>query len=141
MIILDVHNNSDININDKAVENLINLVLNKYGLSNGKINLIITSDKILREMKKNYFNQNYFTDVIAFNIEENPFEGEIYISHQRVKENAIKYKQNFQEELKRVIIHGVLHLCGKEDSTKKEKSEMTSLEDLFIKSFGKKLLD
>ena len=141
MIILDLHNNSDININDKAVENLINLVLNKYGLSNGKINLIITSDKILREMKKNYFNQNYFTDVIAFNIEENPFEGEIYISHQRVKENAIKYKQNFQEELKRVIIHGVLHLCGKEDSTKKEKSEMTSLEDLFIKSFGKKLLD
>ena len=141
MIILDVHNNSDININDKAVENLINLVLNKYGLSNGKINLIITSDKILREMKKNYFNQNYFTDVIAFNIEENPFEGEIYISHQRVKENAIKYKQNFQEELKRVIIHGVLHLCGKEDSTKKEKSEMTSLEDLFLKSFSKKLLD
>ena len=140
MIILDLHNNSDININDNAVENLINLVLNKYGLSNGKINLIITSDKILREMKKRYFNQNYFTDIIAFNIEENPFEGEIYISHQRVKENAIKYKQNFQKELKRVIIHGVLHLCGKEASTKKEKSEMTLLEDLFLKSFDEKLL-
>ena len=74
-----------------------------------------------------------FTDVIAFNLEEDPFEGEIYISYQRVKDNASDYNQTFDNEMKRVLIHGLLHLCGLRDSTDNEKKRMTSMENIFIK--------
>ena len=97
-------------------------------------------DNALRLMKKEYFNQDLYTDVIAFNIEEDPFEGEIYISHQRVKENAEKYKQSFHRELKRVIIHGALHLCGYDDQTSEEKSVMTSMEENYLVKFNGKIL-
>ena len=85
-------------------------------------------------MKKEYFKQDYYTDVIAFNIQKDPFEGEIYISHDRIKDNAIKYNQTFEKEMKRVIIHGVLHLCGEKDEMDNEKLKMKSLEDFYLKN-------
>ena len=67
----------------------------------------MTDDDTLRLMKKEYFNQDLYTDVIAFNIDDDPFEGEIYISHDRIKDNAKKFNQSFEDELKRILIHGV----------------------------------
>ena len=75
------------------------------------------------------FNKNKFTDVITFNLEEEGklIEGEIYISFERIKENATLYKQEIEEEFERIIIHGLLHLLGYKDKTKNEK-EIGTLE-------------
>ena len=91
-------------------------------------------------MKKEYFNQDLYTDVIAFNIDHNPFEGEIYISHDRIKDNAKKFNQSFEDELKRILIHGSLHLCGYDDQTPQDKSEMTSLEENYLEKFKEPIL-
>ena len=141
MISINLYNNTDLLINQEFTQNLINAILKDYDLTCGEINLIITDDESLRKMKNEYFNQNYYTDVIAFNIEDNPFEGEIYISHERVKDNAIKYNQTFEKEIKRVIIHGTLHLCGEEDKTDAQKLKMRSLENSYLKENKFNLID
>ena len=133
MISVSLHNQSDISFNQKSINHLSNLVLNEYGNEIGEINIIILDDDTLRKMKKRYFKEDVFTDVISFNLDDNPFEGEIYISFDRVIENAQSFSHDFEDEFKRVLIHGLLHLCGFEDSTSDLKIEMTRLEDRFIK--------
>ena len=140
MISINLHNESDIAVDDDSIRELVALVFSANGHQSATIEIIITDDNTLRLMKKEYFNQDLYTDVIAFNIEEDPFEGEIYISHQRVKENAEEYKQSFHRELKRVIIHGALHLCGYNDQTSEEKSIMTSMEENYLVKFNGKIL-
>jgi len=135
MIEINLYNNSILSIDRHPIQNLSNLVLNDHGYLSGKINIIITDDESLREMKLEFFNEDVFTDVIAFNLEQDPFEGEIYISSDRVEDNAKIYKQRFEDELKRVIIHGLLHLCGHKDSTSSEKENMNLLEDKFLSQF------
>ena len=135
MIDINLYNNSILSIDRDSIQNLSNLVLNNHGYLSGKINIIITDDESLREMKLEFFNEDVFTDVIAFNLEQDPFEGEIYISSDRVEDNAKIYKQRFEDELKRVIIHGLLHLCGHKDSTTSEKENMNLLEDKFLSQF------
>ena len=85
-------------------------------------------------MKKKYFNVNQYTDVIAFNLEDNKdsLEGEIYISITDVKEYSKLFAESFNKEFKRVIIHGVLHLIGYNDSTEKEIELIHSLEDKYL---------
>ena len=133
MILIHIHNNFDLSIDPQSAQNLINIIFKDYEIIHGEINLIITDDESLRKMKKEYFKQDYYTDVIAFNIQNNPFEGEIYVSYDRIKDNAIKYNQTFEKEMKRVIIHGVLHLCGEKDEMDNEKLKMKSLEDFYLK--------
>ena len=140
MISINLYNESDIEVDDDSIRELVALVFSANGHQSAMVDIIITDDNTLRLMKKEYFNQELYTDVIAFNIEEDPFEGEIYISHQRVKENAEKYKQSFHRELKRVIIHGALHLCGYNDQTSEEKSIMTSMEENYLVKFNGKIL-
>ena len=81
------------------------------------ISIILSNDNKLQQLKKQYFHQDVLTDVITFNLEDegDPIEGEIYISLTRVSENARKYKQEIGRELKRIIIHGCLHLLGYDD--------------------------
>ena len=140
MISINLHNESDIEVDDDSIRDLVALVLSANSHQSATVNIIIMDDNALRLMKKEYFNQDLYTDVIAFNIEEDPFEGEIYISHERVKENAEKYKQSFHRELKRVIIHGALHLCGYDDKTSEDKSVMTSMEENYLVKFNGKIL-
>lgn len=79
---------------------------------------------------------DYFTDIITFQYEEgSTISGDIYISVDRVRENAVTYNQSFKQELRRVMIHGVLHLVGYRDKTKAEKSEMRAKEDEFMEMF------
>ena len=141
MIETALHNNSNLLINNDSISDLTSLILSNYGHSSAKINIIITDDETLRKMKKEYFDQDLFTDVIAFNIEENPFEGEIYISYHRVKDNATKFNQTFQNEFKRVLIHGLLHLCGHKDATNKEKTKMSLTEDSFLAQFKNSVIE
>ena len=98
------------------------------------INIIFRNDESMRLLKKKYFNQDYYTDVITFNLEdpEDLIEGEIYIGINQVYKNSIKFNCDINNELKRIFIHGLLHLIGYNDQTKKDKQNMTNLEDKYI---------
>ena len=140
MISVDLHNKSNVELNQESIRGLLELVLSDNRHQSADINIIITDDDSLRLMKKEYFNQDVYTDIIAFNIDEDPFEGELYISHDRVSDNAKKFNQTFEGELKRILIHGTLHLCGFDDQTKEDKSKMTSMEEDYLKKFSEKIL-
>ena len=140
MISVDLHNKSNIDLDQESIRGLLELVLSDNKHQAAEINIIITDDDSLRLMKKEYFNQDVYTDIIAFNIDEDPFEGELYISHDRVSDNAKKFDQTFEGELKRILIHGTLHLCGFDDQTKEDKLKMTSMEESYLKKFSGKIL-
>ena len=113
-------------------------ILSDKNILNGVITIIMSEDEMLRKFKLNFFNQDVLTDVIAFNLEDKgkPIEGEIYISLNRVKENAEEFNEEFINELKRVMIHGCLHLIGFDDGTNEEKKEMTYLENKYLDYMG-----
>ncbi len=102
----------------------------------GQLNFVFTGDKQLLQTNIQFLNHNTYTDIITFdNCEGNTVNGDIVISVERVKENAEKFAVNFDEELKRVIIHGILHLCGYKDKTKKHAEEMRKKENWALKKF------
>jgi len=140
MISVDLHNKSNIDLDQESIRGLLELVLSDNKHQTAEINIIITDDDSLRLMKKEYFNQDVYTDIIAFNIDEDPFEGELYISHDRVSDNAKKFDQTFEGELKRILIHGTLHLCGFDDQTQEDKLKMTSMEENYLKKFSGNIL-
>ena len=118
----------------KEVRNLIEKVIRKGNKVPGDLNFIITNDKIVRKLNIEYLDHDYFTDVIAFDYSENVvLNGEVYISIDTVKKNAVKYKVSLNSEIIRVIIHGTLHLCGIDDKSSEEKNIMRELEDKWIK--------
>tara|TARA_Y100001978_G_scaffold48686_1_gene43826 strand:+ start:1303 stop:1737 length:435 start_codon:yes stop_codon:yes gene_type:complete len=135
-IFIDDKYKDSISINDKCFNDLIKKICSQNSNCNYSINYILSNDFKLNDLKKKYFNENVFTDVIAFNLEEpgQSIDGEVYVSIDRVKENAIKFHQNFKSELLRVIIHGTLHLLGYDDKNEKEKLRMTALENKYIKN-------
>ncbi len=99
------------------------------------LNFIFTNDDYLLEINKKYLKHNYYTDVITFDyVEENNVSGDIFISIDRIKENAKMYNVDFIDELNRIIIHGVLHLLGYKDKLEIEKLEMTQKENFYLKS-------
>jgi len=114
----------------KILENLFE----NQKISEAKISIILSNKFLLNKLKKNYFNVDQFTDVIAFNLEDEneSIDGEIYISIDDVLNNADKYEQSFNLEFKRVLIHGALHLLGFEDNTDEKKSIMTKLENKYM---------
>ncbi len=101
------------------------------------LNYIFCSDDYLIQLNKQFLKHNTFTDIITFNLseKEDMIKGEIYISTERVAENAKNFKSSYSNELHRVIIHGVLHLCGFEDKSKKEKEQMRLLENENLKLY------
>lgn len=108
----------------------------KYKIS--ELNYIFCSDRYLKKINKHYLNHDYFTDIITFPSSEagdKNIRGDIFISIERVKENAGVYGVSFVDELHRVMVHGLLHLCGYKDKTTREISKMRSKEDFFLKKF------
>jgi rRNA maturation RNase YbeY len=112
----------------------IKQVAEKYHKRVGEVAYIFCSDKKIFELNTEYLFHDYFTDVITFDYSTNELiSGDIFISTETVRSNAEKYKVKFDEELYRVIIHGVLHLCGVKDKTKEEKKEMRIHENEALK--------
>ena len=121
-------------LNESKISKIINTIFKNEKILFEKLNIILEDDEYLRSLKKQYFNQNFYTDVIAFNLSDSgfPIDGEIYISLPRIIDNANKYDSNLNNEFKRIIIHGLLHLCGYNDKTVSDKKNMTNLEDQYI---------
>jgi len=95
---------------------------------------VFTSDEYLLKINQDFLKHDYFTDVITFTLsaEKNKIEGEVYISIDRVKENAKQLATDFSSELHRVMIHGALHLCGHKDKLKKDQFRMRKLEEKYL---------
>ncbi|HPW97143.1 MAG TPA: rRNA maturation RNase YbeY [Flavobacterium sp.] len=111
-------------------------VINSENKILGEVNYIFCDDDYLLEINKQYLNHDYFTDIISFDYTEgNLISGDIFISIDRVKENANDFKVSFEDELKRVIIHGILHYCGYKDKSLADEKMMRSKEEEKIKMF------
>lgn len=123
--------------------NLFAWIKNVVSRENKNINYIsfsICSDEYLLKINQEALNHDYYTDIITFELNEKgePIEGDIYISLDRVKENAKINHINYKAELNRVIIHGVLHLCDYKDKSKKEQLEMREKENYYLNLLVKK---
>jgi rRNA maturation RNase YbeY len=102
------------------------------------INFIFTNDKTIHRINKKYLGHNFLTDIITFELSGKgaPVIAEIYISCDRVKENATIHKTRFNEELHRVVFHGILHLCGYRDKTSRQKRIMRAKESDYLSKYS-----
>ena len=129
--------------NEEAIKELAQSVLLSNNYNNVNLSIILSNRVYLNKLKKKYLDLDYYTDVIAFNLSDNNdcLEGEIYISIDDVKENAMIFKQSYNNELKRIIVHGVLHLIGYDDTSEKEIEIMKELENKYIDKFKENILE
>lgn len=118
------------------LKSFIETLFRKEGRSLDSLNYIFCTDKKLLEINRQYLQHDFYTDIISFDLSaDKVVTGEIYISIDRVKENARNLGVSFRSELHRVIFHGALHLCGYKDKKKEEISEMRRREDYWLKKY------
>ena len=123
--------------NQIIIQSFCDKVFNFNKINNVKVAFVFCSDNFLLKLKKKYFNKNQYTDVITFQMNEDSdknIEGEIYISLDRALENSKVFKEPYEKEVMRLVIHGCLHLIGFDDHSFKEKQNMTKMEDKFLAS-------
>ena len=107
-------------------------VAKKEGKKVSSVDYIFVDDHALLEMNKLSLHHDFFTDILTFPYQSNPLIGEIYISVDRIREHAAEYGVSFSHELHRVMVHGLLHLCGYTDTSPKKKKKMTEKEDFYL---------
>ena len=112
------------------------IIHEKFILS--KINVIFCSDSYLLTLNKKHLDHNYYTDILTFDYRTNPKEiyGDLFISQERVIENASSFTVSLDNELLRVVVHGLLHLFGYSDKSKKGKKLMQSMEDFYLSLYS-----
>ncbi len=117
-------------IDEEGLRPWISKVIVSENKNEGEINFIICDDSYLLKINQDFLNHDTYTDIISFdNGVGNQLNGDIFVSVERVKDNATIFKVPFNEELKRVLIHGVLHFCGYKDKTEEEELLMRQKED------------
>lgn len=103
------------------------------GKKMGDINYIFCDDEYLLKINQDYLQHDYYTDIITFDsVKGKTISGEIFVSLQRISDNASTLSKNYEEELRRVLAHGILHLCGYKDKSEEEEQEMRRKEDYYI---------
>lgn len=118
---------------EPSLKNWINAVASEQEFELGEINYIFCDDAYLHKLNVEFLDHDTFTDIISFdNSLGKLLNGDIFISVERVKDNAAEFKVSFQEELQRVMIHGILHYMGYKDKSEGEKEEMRKQENLAI---------
>jgi rRNA maturation RNase YbeY len=112
----------------------INDTIAREGFRAGVINFIFCSDSYLHDMNIKHLGHDSFTDIITFDLSERPEEitGDIFISIDRARENAGSYGSSMQNEVRRLLVHGILHLCGYGDKSDAEKQAMRQKEDYYL---------
>jgi rRNA maturation RNase YbeY len=123
----------------RPIKNWLNCLAKNENKKIGDLNIVFNNDEQLFLLNKKYLNHDSFTDIITFDYSEKNFlQGDICISIERVKENAEKYNCTFEEELRRVIAHGILHLCGYKDKKNEDKFLMKQKENDALVLFNTK---
>jgi len=119
---------------EREVSAWISKVILSENCTEGDINYIFCDDRYLHELNVKYLNHDTLTDIISFDYSVGKeLHGDIYISVERVVDNAKDYEVEFSEELHRVIIHGILHYCGYKDKSTDDEKVMRSKEDYYLK--------
>lgn len=120
--------------NRRELKHFIKQLFRKEGKKLLSLNYVFCSDKKLLQVNQDYLKHDYYTDIITFDLSDTSASivGEIYISVDRVKDNAQQLGISFRSEIHRVIFHGALHLCGYSDKNKTEIQEMRRLEDKYL---------
>ncbi len=118
--------------NESSVIRWLKNVAKEEGREIQNIGYVFCSDNYLLEINKKYLTHDFFTDIITFPLRNNPLEANVFISIDRVKENAQLYNQSFEDELDRVIVHGLLHLIGYDDKNKSDETQMRQKEDFYL---------
>lgn len=114
----------------RATTSWIRAVANSYGKKIGEIAYVFCDDKKILEVNRQYLQHDYYTDIITFDYcEGEVLNGDIFISLDTVQSNAEQYGKSYENELHRVIIHGILHLCGINDKGVNERKKMEAAED------------
>ena len=111
----------------------IQQAIDEEGYELTRIDYIFCSDEFLLEVNRTHLDHDFYTDIITFPLNPNPIVAEIYISVERVKENAQQFSKSFLDELHRVMIHGVLHLCGYEDHEDLDVAMIRKKEEYYLK--------
>ena len=124
MVEIFFEDTNDLALDPVETENWLNKICNSEGKELGDVNLIFCSDNYLLELNIKHLEHDYYTDIITFDYSEETISGDLFISIDRVEDNANSYKVPFLEELNRVIAHGVLHLIGYGDKTEPESATM-----------------
>ncbi|HHC80025.1 MAG TPA: rRNA maturation RNase YbeY [Flavobacteriia bacterium] len=120
-------------VNIAQIANWISHCITEESCKEGTINYILVSDEYLSQLNVKYLKHNTLTDIISFDDSIGKvISGDIYISAQRVEENAKLFNVSFEDELHRVMIHGILHFCGYNDKTESQKKTMRKKEDYYL---------
>ena len=128
--------------NNALIKEISKQILLSENCNQANLSIILSNREYVSNLKKEYFKVNVFTDVIAFNLSDKNdcLDGEIYISIEDVLENAKLYSKSFDNEFKRVLVHGLLHLTGYNDDTVEQKENMKRLEDKYILLIKKEII-
>lgn len=125
--------------NRVALKSFIEKRVKKEGYTIDSLTYVFCSDKYLLKINKDFLSHDYFTDIISFDLSEVPGQliGEVYISVDRVKDNAKTHGTSLKEELHRVIFHGALHFCGYKDKKPSDAKKMREMEDRWLYAYMK----
>ena len=116
--------------NEEAIATWLSRVIVSENKKEGEINYIFCDDEYLLKINLEYLNHDTLTDIISFDYSMgNELNGDIFVSVERIRDNANDFKVSFEDELKRVLVHGILHYCGYKDKTDEEEKIMRSKED------------
>ena len=144
MIDIKVFNRFDkIAINDLSVEKLAKKIFSEKSLNDKAIiSIIFCDNKTLNNFKIEYFDEDVFTDIVTFKIEDKPFlEAELYISTEMAIENAKEFKVSLDNEIIRLVSHGILHLIGYDDNNNSLSKKMFSVQEEIVEKFEDSVLD
>ena len=120
-------------VSENQISSWVNFVLDEEGKELGEINYIFCDDDYLTDINVKTLKHNMLTDIISFDYSlGNVVSGDVYVSYDRVRDNAVSLEIPFVDELHRVMIHGVLHYCGYKDKSDDEKNLMRSKEDYYL---------
>jgi probable rRNA maturation factor len=122
--------------NESQYEEWISRIIESEGFDEGEINYIFCDDEYLHKINVEYLDHDTLTDIISFDYTVgNLIQGDIFVSIERVRENADDFKVSFDEELRRVLSHGVLHYCGYKDKSEKDEALMRAKEEEKMQMF------
>jgi len=131
---LNITGNDSEVVNSEDLISVMSSVLDGEDKDYTSISVLLVSDDEIKEVNKKYLGHDYATDVVTFPLHEDssPIEGEIYVSLQTTEKNSKTYNNSHSNEIIRVVIHGILHLAGYDDSTSESKAEMKRKEDFYL---------